>query len=167
MLRILSRSAGVYSQFRDTYQKPALTWERAFARNRHQWYRYLQYLKCCVINKPQIRTKKKNSELLGRSDSMAAWKTTDSLIVLFVTCSLSIAGLNSPELSGPCEKKSKKKKTCNMRSPLFFMTTGFGYFLSLYIVYCTGMCLPWPIAIPMSSKVLIACMFKIHCIQIE
>lgn len=167
MLRILSRSAGVYSQFRDTYQKPALNWERAFARNRHQWYRYLQYLKCCVINAYHKCVQRKNSKLLGRSDSTAAWKTTDSLIVLFAACSLSVAGLNSPELSGPCEKKSKKKKTCNMRCPLFFMTTGFGYFLSLHIVYCTEMCFSWPIAVPMSSKVLIACMFKIRCVQID
>lgn len=70
-------------------------------------------------------------------------------------------------LSQPCEKKSKRKQTCNMRSPLVFMTIGFGYLLSLYSVCCTEVCLAWPIAIPMSSEVLILHIFKICCVHID
>lgn len=83
-------------------------------------------------NSPHKYIQRKNSKLLERSDS---------LIVLFVKYSLSVAGPNSSELSQPCEKKSKRKQTCNMRSLLVFMTIGFGYLRSLYTVYCTQVCL--------------------------
>lgn len=92
-------------------------------------------------NSPHKYIQRKNSKLLERSDSMAAGKRSDSLIVLFVKYSLSVAGPNSSELSQPCEKKSKRKQTCNMRSLLVFMTIGFGYLPSLYTVYCTQVCL--------------------------
>lgn len=63
---------------------------------------------CCKSLHKHIQ--RKNSKLLGKSASMAAWKRTDSLIVLFVMYLSSIAGPNSSELSQPCEKKRKKNQ---------------------------------------------------------